>query len=84
MMRRNRSSETVRFKATSRAAGSIVFEISQSMSSISTVANAMVAEKVHADIVLIPTFLCVDAFDVELLLGASLAGEAFERKGSNL
>ena len=84
MMRRNRRSDTVRFKASSRAAGSMVLEISQSMSSTSTVANAMVAENVHADMVLMLTRLRVDVFDAGLLVVGFLFEDTFDRRGSNL
>ena len=84
MIRSNSRIDTVRFKAASRAAGSMVFEISQSISSTSTVASAIVAEKVHADTVVMLTFLLVGELDVELLLGASLLDDTLDRRGSNL
>ena len=49
IMRRKRSSEMVARKASPRAAGLIVLEISQSISSVSTAANATVEAKIKAD-----------------------------------
>ena len=49
IIRKNRSSETVVWKATLRAAGLIVLEISHSMSSTRTAARAVVEENVSAD-----------------------------------
>ncbi len=49
IIRKKRSSVTVIWRATPRATGLIVFEMSHSINSASTAASAMVEEKANAD-----------------------------------